>query len=55
MSFSSRNARPDARGHSVRRTFPLRLEMLEDRCVPAVFMVHTKDGDVAIKDGVLTT
>ena len=41
MPFFSRKTRRDARVRSVRRNSPLRLEMLEDRCVLATFLVNT--------------
>src|SRR4051794_40946036 len=41
MSIFSRKAPRNARVRSVRRTSLLRLEALEDRCVPATFMVNT--------------
>ena len=45
MSLFTRNARRNTMLRSLRRTAPLRLESLEDRCVPATFMVTNIDDD----------
>src|SRR4051794_34538736 len=41
MKFFSRKTRRNALVRSFRRALPLRLETLEDRCVPATFTVTT--------------
>ena len=43
MKLLSRKTRRNARARSVRRTLPIRIETLEDRCIPAVTVTTPLD------------